>query len=313
MSDTIQSVRWSLGPENNLAEHMWLPPGRERPNDLLWESIRRTRIEQQVREAFQITDPLWYGFWIDSPLSQTQCQILSILFIDLISVVPRYRDQFEAFIDALSRSVETAEQLHVELTPPGHVDMGWITTFVHCPRCKADGPFKRWQESYPTEPINCPTCGALYSPAATHSMKRDYFAQTIECGTCHSSHHVGDFSEEDIQILEDHHYYREACDELVWLRRVAAFYKRHTDYEGQIKPLGIMGGVPFDEIVLPAKRAEQVEPVWSVEDREVVDYLQHHYFSLQPRWELVTELVDRLKPIVATRSAPCPTCGGKLQ
>ena len=326
MSDTIQSVRWSLETESDTAEHMWLPPGHERPNDLFWESVRRTGIESQLRDAFQVTDPLWYGFWIDSPLSQTQCQILSTLFTDLVSLVPRYRDRLEAFIDALNRSLETAEQLHVELTPPGHVDMGWITTFVHCPRCKADGPFEPWQESYPEKSINCPTCGFSFSPAATHSTKRDYFAPSVECGRCHTSHRIKDFSEDEIQILEDHHDYREACHELAWLRRVDAFYERHPDYENQIKPHFLMvldsddpkvqedmrAGVPLDEISLPAM-SRSVARDWSAEDREVIDYLRHHYFSLQPRMKGVLESIDRLKPIVATKSLSCPSCGGKLQ
>ncbi len=54
-------------------------------------------------------------------------------------------------------------------------------------------------------------------------MEKDYFAARVECGTCHTSHRVKTFSDEDIRILEDHHYYREVCDELTWLRRVSAF------------------------------------------------------------------------------------------
>jgi Zn ribbon nucleic-acid-binding protein len=292
---------------------MWLPHGGERPNDLLWESIRRTGTESQLRDAFQITDPLWYGFWINSPLSETQCRVLSTLFTDLIAKVPRYRDRLEAFLDALSRSLSTAEQLHVELLSPGHVDMGWITIYVHCPRCKAEGPFKRWQESYPSEPINCPTCGFVYSPATTHSSEREYFAATVECAACQASHRIKDFSDRDIALLEDHHLYMTFCDELAWLRRVAAFYKRHPACEGKIKPWFETGGAACHELALLAERLEQFKVDWSAEDREVIDYLHHHSFSLQPRWQFVTESIDRLKPIVATKSVPCPTCGGKLQ
>src|SRR5579871_5040504 len=125
MSDTIQTVRWNLGKKIDVAERMWLPDDvhvRERPNELLWQSIRRTGIESQLRRAFRVTDPLWYGFWIDSPLSDAQCRVLLARFTDVGAAVPQYRDPLKSFLDAIARSIETAEQLHVELTPPGHVD-----------------------------------------------------------------------------------------------------------------------------------------------------------------------------------------------
>lgn len=305
---------------------MWVPPGRERPNEVLWDSIRRTGIESSLRAAFHVTDPLWYGFWVDSPLTREQCGLLSTLFTDLVSAVPRYGDHLQAFIDALNVSMETNRELHVDLAPPGHSDMGWCTTFVHCPRCKAEGPFEPWQESYPSEEINCPTCGYSYSPAATHSTEREYFAESLECGRCHSLLGIKDFSDEDIQILEDHHYYREACDELSWLRRVASFYERHPDYVDRIKPHFLMvsdsddprvqeemwAGVPFDEIELPVGEIPAAPTDCSAEDLAVIEYLRHNYFSLQPRMTGVLESIERLKPIVATTWVSCPKCGGRL-
>jgi hypothetical protein len=154
-------------------------------------------------------------------------------------------------------------------------------------------------------------------------MERDYFAATVACGTCHSSHRVREFSDEDIRILEDHHYYREACDELIWLRRVAAFYERHPDYQDQIKPHFLMvldsddpkvqeemmAGVPLDEISLPPEMSQPLEPDWSAEDRAVIDYLRHHHFSLESRMKGVEDSIDRLKPIFATiRSTDSLSC-----
>jgi hypothetical protein len=55
-------------------------------------------------------------------------------------LVPSYREHVDEFTRALAKSAETGEPLRVELTPPGHVDFGWVTTFVHRPRCKAEGP-----------------------------------------------------------------------------------------------------------------------------------------------------------------------------
>src|SRR5262245_30186182 len=138
MSDTIQVVSWSLGEE--VKGQLYLPPGRECPNDVLRESFDRTGVEPQLRRAFQITDPLWYGLWVDSPLTADQCRLLHTVFSDVVATVPRYAKHMEQFLAALQEAAETKLPLAVELSPPGHVDLGWITTFVHCPRCKAEGP-----------------------------------------------------------------------------------------------------------------------------------------------------------------------------
>jgi hypothetical protein len=63
----------------------------------------------------------------------------------------------------------------------------------------------------------------------------------------------------------------------------------------------------------PVEMSQPVEPEWSAEDRDVIDYLLHHHFSLQPRIKGVQESIDRLRPIVAAKSVLCPSCGGKLQ
>jgi len=303
---------------------MWLPPGRERPNEVIWEAIRRTDLESRLRDAFEFTDPLWYGFWIESPLTQHQCSLLYQLFSNVVANVPRYHDHLSEFIDALKRAGETGGELNVELASPGHVDLGWITTFVHCPRCKAEGPVDRWQERYSQEPINCPVCGNTYSPAETYNSERIYFAQSVICIECNTSFRIKEFSEAEIAILENHHYYHEALDELVWLRRVADFYKRHPDREGKIKPHfvnvedsddpkvkdDLFAGVPFDEIALPE---EPDPPEWSTEDREIADYLRHNYFSLKHRMKSTEDLVRQREPQARSQSVCCPRCGGRIQ
>ncbi len=173
MSDTRQCVRWSLGDEGVESGEMWFvpPPGRKRPNEVLWDSIKRTGLENRLRDNFQVTDPLWYGFWIDSLLSREQCSVLYAILADAVAAEPTYDDYLHEFLIALDRARSSNTRLFVRLDPPGHIDCGCITTFVHCPRCKAEGPLKRWQSTYPSEPIACPVCGQSYSPAATFSMR----------------------------------------------------------------------------------------------------------------------------------------------
>ena len=87
-----------------------------------------------------------------------------------VSSSRRYRRA--EFVAGLTRPLQQGLEMHVKLAPPGHVDLGWNTTFPHCPRCKAEAPVKRWQRKYSEVPIACPVCGNDYSPAGTSSSVR---------------------------------------------------------------------------------------------------------------------------------------------
>lgn len=325
MADTIQTVRWWFDSSKAEQDHLWIS-WREDPDLILWESIRRNDIEQQLREAFQVTDPLWYGFWINSPLTPTQCQLLSLMLSDVASIRPQYQKKLQPFLDALRRAIVTGESLHVDLAPPGHSDFGFLTTFVHCPRCKADGGFEHWQESYPTEPVTCAICGFSYSPVSTYSSEYEYFATSICCPSCQTEYPIRTFSDEKIQILENRHYYREACEEMNWLERVAEFYRRYPDAEGRIKPhfLWLLdsgdpkvreelnAGVPFNEIELPPGAAPLPVHDWTDEDLKVIEYLQHNDFSLQFRMRGVLESIKLFQHRSEAAFVPCPACGAKL-
>jgi hypothetical protein len=330
MSDTIQVVRWSLGGSQPKKAHsLWPLPGREGPSQTLWRGIQRTGLEQRVRQAFHVTDPLWNGLWIDSPLNCEQCEILHVVLSDVAAATtPRNRKNLYAFLEALVIAKDTGEPLNVELMPPGHVDMGWITTFVHCPRCKAEGPFERWGENYPADPIQCPVCGHSYSPAATYACEQEYFSNSVSCISCKASYPIRGFSPREIQWLEDDHYHAEFHKELTWLLRVKDFYERYPELEGQITPhflkvlkskdpkvQELIGeGMPFAEISLPADANESMRSHdWSTEELEVIDYLRHNDFSLSPRLKFVEESIERLGPVVATMPVLCPKCGGRLK
>ena len=235
MSDTIQTVRWSLGTDSHLNGQFWLPEWRESIEDVLWESIRRLGLEERIRAAFHMTAPLWYGLWISDPLTATQCSLLHDLLTEAVRIAQASASTSKTS-RGLAESAKTSEPLHVELTPPGHVDFGWVTTFVHCPRCKAEGPVERWQETYPEEPLDCPVCGFSYQPALTHSSECGLFAETVRCPACQAVHRVRDFPDEVIQVLEDRHNFDASTEELGWLRRVEEFYQRHPDLEDKIKP-----------------------------------------------------------------------------
>jgi hypothetical protein len=137
-------------------------------------------LDAKLDSFFPPTHLQWFRFWIHSPIPADAVQLLQQLFEALNEEYQQKKksanrwddeEQFglPAFIRALRRSASANIPLHVNLSPPGHTDLGWHTVFPHCPRCKAAAPVKRWQGKYRDEEIACEICGAKYSPAKTHS------------------------------------------------------------------------------------------------------------------------------------------------
>jgi len=173
-------------------------PHSEELDALLWETIRLRGLEERLRACFRVTKPLWFGFWIDSPLRRTQCELL----LDLLPyALPRlwgkdeakndvepvfdpnqfvcpdfdpseyYGKEFSAFFAALRTAINWELPLHVHMAPPGHTDFGFYTQFAHCPRCKAAARVPRWTESVESCSIECEVCGNTFDPAPTYSSE----------------------------------------------------------------------------------------------------------------------------------------------
>ena len=174
MSDTIRYVSWALGTEGGTRSgRLRLSRrGRKTLDDILWETIEQEGWSDRLTSLFPVTSSLWHTFWMDSPLSPEQSGLLH----DLFTAVGKRQDCAETglpeFLNGLLEAHERQLPLFTTLAPPGHCDVGWITIFPHCPRCKSESPLPRWQESYPQEPIDCPVCGTTYSPAETYSSER---------------------------------------------------------------------------------------------------------------------------------------------
>jgi hypothetical protein len=94
MSDTIQTVRWTLGADSRQSGEFWLPDWRKPIEDVLWESIRRLGLEERMRTAFHVTVPLWYGLWIGNPLTAAQCSLLHDVLTEAARLVPRLASRF---------------------------------------------------------------------------------------------------------------------------------------------------------------------------------------------------------------------------
>ncbi|MCI0683341.1 MAG: formylglycine-generating enzyme family protein [Gemmataceae bacterium] len=147
-------------------------PDSEELESELRDKVRLKGLAAELDTLFPRTTPLWYGFWIESPLRRPHCEALLALLEGTDDPAETRDDDLRHFLAALRAAIDWELPLHVEMALPGHTDFGWYTIFPHCPRCKAHAPLARWQESYPDESIDCMVCGHRYSPAKTHKEER---------------------------------------------------------------------------------------------------------------------------------------------
>lgn len=158
-------------------------PDSDELNEQLWNIIEKRNLESRLRSAFPVTTPLWYGFWINSPLQRVQAEFIHELLNAVCDVDDPEDKDVRHFLNALKAAIDWELPVHVSLSPLGHTDLGWYTIFPHCPRCKANAPVGRWKESYPTTPHTCRACDHTFVPNEHHSSERDdvdWDAQSLE-------------------------------------------------------------------------------------------------------------------------------------
>jgi hypothetical protein len=155
--------------------HLDVWPDSEELEQQLWGIIQQRNLENRLRAAFPITTPLWYGFWINSPLRRMQAEFLHELLDAACDQNDPQDKNVRHFLKALEAAVRWELPVHVSLAPLGHTDFGMYTIFPHCPRCKANAPVGRWQESYTKEPHQCRVCGHMFNPDEHHSSQRDEY------------------------------------------------------------------------------------------------------------------------------------------
>lgn len=56
--------------------HLDVWPDTAELDDQLWGIIRERNLQDRLRAAFPVTTPLWYGFWINTPLRREQAEFL---------------------------------------------------------------------------------------------------------------------------------------------------------------------------------------------------------------------------------------------
>ncbi len=155
--------------------HLDIWPDSEELDQQLWRIIEQRNLEDRLRAAFPVTTPLWYGFWINSPLRRVQAEFLHELLDAACDPHDPQDKDTRHFLKALEAAVRWQLPVHVSLAPLGHTDFGWYTVFPHCPRCKANAPVGRWKNSYPKETHECRACGHRFIPDEHHRSERDEY------------------------------------------------------------------------------------------------------------------------------------------
>jgi len=186
MAGTARIIQWWLGHEDRekaTEQGHWIwffgePGWSDNLENLFWKSLRECYLEEEFRLAFQVTKPLWFALWMDSPLKGSRCSILAALLCDFLPIVEESIEEclstteelndYYRLVTTLERCAESGEPFYVNIGANGHADLGWDTTFPRCPRCKA-----QVIDKYPpNERVPCQVCGFFFIPAETGSRTR---------------------------------------------------------------------------------------------------------------------------------------------
>lgn len=155
--------------------YLEVSPDSPELDEQLWKIIDERDLGDRLKSTFLVTTPLWYGFWIESPLRRLHAELLhELLDAACDHDDPRDKDVVH-FLNALQAAINWELPVHVSLAPLGHSDFGWHTVFPHCPRCKANAPVGRWQKEFPNDPYQCKVCAHIFNPNEHHSSKRDNY------------------------------------------------------------------------------------------------------------------------------------------
>ena len=157
-------------------------------NDLpLRQAADALGLIQRLTTLFLPTSPLWYGFWIQSPLSRAQADCLSLLLrtAELSFEASLDKAEFPHLIEALGLAAVGQVVLDVEISKPTASGYDGQVTRPHCPRCRVAAEIDHWTEmqTWPL-PVDCPVCGFTYDPRITYSPIVDGFEGTIDQIVC---------------------------------------------------------------------------------------------------------------------------------
>lgn len=145
-------------------------------DDSIEDNIQRVirKYNVDIAKYFPLTSPQWYGFWIRPAKGDSILHLLRFLKeilkeVGEDSLIYKY---VSPLIAGLQRAYQTDCSVSFYLSPPGHAGLGAVTTFKHCPRCKAEtDEERRWQDYQYPEEFRCRVCGNIYNPNLTGAVE----------------------------------------------------------------------------------------------------------------------------------------------
>lgn len=130
------------------------------PREAFWQ---RTQNSARDNQLFRPTQFLWYGWWLQSPLSAAQLTYLATN-LSAISSEPEFAG--DAALRELTLAAQVCVQqnfaLSVQLFPRGEIDGLWWNLVPHCEICKAE-----WQAG----DSRCEMCGQTRFPASPRKRR----------------------------------------------------------------------------------------------------------------------------------------------
>lgn len=169
-------------------------------DDKRLQEIIASGMNDDYHRLFIPTNPVWYSFWIPSPLSAEQCQFLTVLFEKFLQDknitqvrqkqpgLPTFvrklrgvlsnalasgnrRPDFTNFMRAAQISIQHDIPLYVMMLPwGGSAGRGSHRYFDHCPRCKATTELPEYRMASDVT-ITCHVCGFEY---ARNTSRREW-------------------------------------------------------------------------------------------------------------------------------------------
>src|SRR3569833_655972 len=318
MSDYRKSVSWSLkieGIEQALSG-AWILLGRLGA-DPFADRIARLGLADRYRSAYRQTDPVYYGWFIESPLTVEQVELLRTLVVDIIATSPD--NPYDYGLVPLKSALTVAAAvpsatLTVQMSRPGHADFGMVTIYCHCPQCKAPTaglqpwPDRRWRkanpdvdsaEHYPTEPVDCTVCGFRYSPASTYSSTGGRRKTPVKCLSCYASVEMDQFRDEEITAINRHESKVAFLAEARTIRLAIDFIRRHRLDEARFSSTN-------REALIEELTARGETEAWSSADLSLIHHFKRQGYLPSARLGFVEGRIADIEDTIII----CPNCHG---
>lgn len=300
-------------------------------NDLpLRQAVEALGLTPRLTTLFIPTSPLWYGFWVQSPLSRAQADCLSQLLrtAELSFDSSHDKAEFPHLLEALGLAAVGQIVLEVEISKPTASRYDSQVTRPHCPRCRAATEIDPWSEmqTWPS-PVDCPVCGFAYDPRITYSPIVDGFEGTIDqivCTDCDASWFYEDFDESQHEKLWNLIDYDRVQQALTITQRWHEFFLDYPDWETRWLP-HVMEGLRIDA---PEQLAEiDDEKCWSnlpadielpAPDMTEADYqclrqLRQHFETTPDKLHDAVIEYERCRELAESSGMICPECDGDLR